>query len=438
MGRKWDDDKGGRKQWIAWLCEILRECKRVMKPGAAGFVWALPRTSHWTGTACEDAGFEVRDVVTHLQGQGFPKSKSLLKPSSEHWILIRKPGPLADLRIDDCRVAGLADKPFGKQRANRHFDSSKDNLELVEPPDPHPSGRWPANAVFSHTASCVKVGQKDVKGSHSRGSAGSPSNTRAKPQQATLGKFNKQSVVEHVNPDGKETVADWRCAEGCPVAELDTQSGELKPGKLLPGHKRGDGPNVPYGGGGIIRGTYGGDSGGASRFYHQFSHDPTDPQADLPTFIYQAKASRSERERGCDGLPQKSPAFGSATGDGLGRGISDTRQDATHANHHPTVKPLALLRHLCRLVTPVGGTVIDPFAGSGTTGCAAMLEGLSFLGAEREPEYVAIARARIGYHSTQPGRVAGDGVAPQKKSIVAPQKNTAKLRSLRSLPKRVT
>jgi site-specific DNA-methyltransferase (adenine-specific) len=417
MGRKWDDDKGGRKQWIAWLCEILRECKRVMKPGAAGFVWALPRTSHWTGTACEDAGFEVRDVVTHLQGQGFPKSKSLLKPSSEHWILIRKPGPLADLRIDDCRVAGLADKPFGKQRANRHFDSSKDNLELVEPPDPHPSGRWPANAVFSHTASCVKVGQKDVKGSHSRGSAGSPSNTRAKPQQATLGKFNKQSVVEHVNPDGKETVADWRCAEGCAVKALSEQSGTLTSG--MAGKRMVGGPFLAHARDAEI--TVYSDTGTAARFYHQFSPDAgtIGPQAgpqplDLPTFIYQAKASRSERERGCEGIND------------VGRG-----------NTHVSVKPLQLMRHLCRLVTPVGGTVIDPFAGSGTTGCAAMLEGLRFLGAEREPEYIAIARARIGYYATQSGRVVSDGVAPQKKSIVAPQKNATKLRSLSTLPKRV-
>jgi hypothetical protein len=244
-------------------------------------------------------------------------------------------------------------------------------------------------------------------------------------------------VVEHVNPDGKETVADWRCAEGCPVAELDTQSGELKSGKLLPGHKRGDGSNVPYGGGGIIRGTYGGDSGGASRFYHQFSHDPTDPQADLPTFIYQAKASRSERERGCDGLPQKMAMRYSEKAQGpLPQQTPSV--PTNQQNHHPTVKPLALMRHLCRLVTPAGGTVLDPFAGSGTTGCAAMLEGLSFLGAEREAEYVAIARARIGHYFAQSGGVASDGVAAQQKSNVAPQQNATKLRSLRSLPKRVT
>ena len=83
MGKSWDDDKGGRKQWIRWMTEVMTEALRVLKPGAHGLVWALPRTSHWTATALEDAGFEVRDVVTHIFGTGFPKSldihKALLK-----------------------------------------------------------------------------------------------------------------------------------------------------------------------------------------------------------------------------------------------------------------------------------------------------------------------------------------------------------------------
>jgi hypothetical protein len=192
------------------------------------------------------------------------------------------------------------------------------------------------------------------------------------------------------------------------------------------------------------------DTGTAARFYHQFSPDAgtIGPQAgpqplDLPTFIYQAKASRSERERGCEGIGLRGKS--NVLGDGMNSAtkvrtkeqeVSGVDRGSIH-NHHPTVKPLALLRHLCRLVTPTGGTVLDPFAGSGTTGCAAMLEGLRFLGAEREPEYIAIARARIGYYATQSGRVVSDGVAPQKKSIVAPQKNATKLRSLSTLPKRV-
>jgi tRNA G10 N-methylase Trm11 len=79
MNKSWDGDKGGRDQWIDWMTEIMSECLRVMKPGAHGFVWALPRTSHWTATALENAGFEVRDVVTHLFGSGFPKSLDVSK-----------------------------------------------------------------------------------------------------------------------------------------------------------------------------------------------------------------------------------------------------------------------------------------------------------------------------------------------------------------------
>ena len=110
MGKEWDGSKGGRDKWIAWLAGILRECRRVMKPGAYGWVWAIPRTSHWTAMACEDAGFAVRDVMTHIQSQGFPKSRSSLKPAAEHWILIKAPGELQELRIEESRIGTASTK----------------------------------------------------------------------------------------------------------------------------------------------------------------------------------------------------------------------------------------------------------------------------------------------------------------------------------------
>ena len=125
-----------------------------------------------------------------------------------------------------------------------------------------------------------------------------------------------------------------------------------------------------------------GDSGGASRFF------------------YCAKASRAEREAGLReaGLRE---AGRSTHGDGIGR---QPKQNIPSRNHHPTVKPLALMRWLCRLVTPPGGIVLDPFAGSGTTGCAAVQEGLGFIGIEKQAEYVTIARARVDhwYRTTEP------------------------------------
>jgi site-specific DNA-methyltransferase (adenine-specific) len=79
MGQDWDHDKGGRAAWIAWMTDVARECLRVLKPGGHALVWALPRTSHWTATAWEDAGFEVRDRVAHVFGSGFPKSLDVSK-----------------------------------------------------------------------------------------------------------------------------------------------------------------------------------------------------------------------------------------------------------------------------------------------------------------------------------------------------------------------
>jgi hypothetical protein len=79
MGKSWDSDKGGKREWISWLTEVMVEVKRVLKPGAHGLIWALPRTSHWTAHAIEDAGFEIRDVITHVFGTGFPKSLDISK-----------------------------------------------------------------------------------------------------------------------------------------------------------------------------------------------------------------------------------------------------------------------------------------------------------------------------------------------------------------------
>jgi hypothetical protein len=126
MGKEWDRDKGGRDAWIAWMRSVAAECLRVIKPGGHAFVWAIPRTSHWTGMAWEDAGWQPRDKCYHIFGSGFPKSHNLsgewdgwgtaLKPAAEEWWLFRK--PLSEstvaanvlkwgtgaLNIDGCRV----------------------------------------------------------------------------------------------------------------------------------------------------------------------------------------------------------------------------------------------------------------------------------------------------------------------------------------------
>lgn len=118
------------------------------------------------------------------------------------------------------------------------------------------------------------------------------------------------------------------------------------------------------------------------------------------------KATRAERERGCDGLPERTGAEAVDREPGSA-GMQSPRAGAarkadTVRNYHPTVKPIRLMRWLCRLVTPPGGLVLDPFAGSGSTGVAAVLEGFAFTGCELDPGHVAIAEARIGHASRHP------------------------------------
>ena len=133
---------------------------------------------------------------------------------------------------------------------------------------------------------------------------------------------------------------------------------------------------------------------------HDGSDEVVGLTGDAARFFYCAKASKRDRDEGLDGFAIKKAAglpMRSAGGDRGGEGMDGTKTDrlTTRANNHPTVKPTALMRYLCRLVTPPGGVVLDPFMGSGSTGKAALLEGFQFIGIEREAEYLEIAKARI-------------------------------------------
>jgi site-specific DNA-methyltransferase (adenine-specific) len=434
MGAEWDSNKGGRAQWVAWLTEILVEARRVLVPGAHALIWALPRTSHWTATAVEDAGFEVRDNIVHLFGQGFPKSLDVskaidkaagakrevigsqrlsgsaavpisqkggtfvtgagtapaidvpitapstddakrwagwgtaLKPAAENWILAR--APLAEksvaanvlrhgvgaINIDACRIGWAGDAPSqeewnsrgrgGGQSVSVQFSGGiRDRYAAGA--IPVPSGRFPANVLLSHADGCREVGTKRVKATAAHPATIAASSAKGAERERLIPSLGRGDA------DGLETVPDWRCAEGCPVAELDAQSGERR-SSGGGGHQTGE-----RGGGGIgFNGSAASgistvpyfDTGGASRFF------------------YCAKPSTADKSEHLDAR-----------------------------NEHPTVKSVELMRYLVRLVTPPGGIVLDPFTGSGTTGLAALLEEARFIGVERDEKYAAIARRRISH-----------------------------------------
>jgi site-specific DNA-methyltransferase (adenine-specific) len=135
-----------------------------------------------------------------------------------------------------------------------------------------------------------------------------------------------------------------------------------------------------------------------ANFIHDGSEEATDLLGASARFFYCAKASKADRDEGCEKLQERSAGEcvdrveGSA---GMESPRAGAGRTSGSRNHHPTVKPTDLMRYLCRLVTPPSGTVLDPFMGSGSTGKAAMLEGFAFVGIEREAEYIDIAKARI-------------------------------------------
>lgn len=154
-----------------------------------------------------------------------------------------------------------------------------------------------------------------------------------------------------------------------------------------------NGANQPINLGGGLTKERQADSGNASRFFK--------------SIIYQAKSSKSERNKGCEGLETKQTQGG-------GGGIGDYQDDvnsmsgkygsekAPAKNNHPTVKPIALMEYLIKMITKPGGVVLDPFCGSGSTGVACKKNDFDFIGIEREEEYIKIAEARINAWKKEP------------------------------------
>jgi DNA modification methylase len=351
-----------RVAFVGFVASALRECLRILKPGAYGLVWALPRTSHWTATACEDAGFEIRDRVAHLFGTGFPKGKGCLKPAVEDWWLVRKPGPrVLPLGIDSCRIPGAWTTWRRKDGSICEGGEWFDRGEFGGPVDgEHPAGRWPANLVLSHADGCRPAGTRRVKG-HASGATSSPT-PRAKAPRGTRDGSGRRTPATrtkspdescYAGPDGTEEVEAWECVVGCPIAALDAQAGER--GGKWGRQGKDDAPkdrntySGPWADGGRGQSeAFIGDAGGPSRFFATFGYFP--------------KASRRDRGEG---------------------------------NGHPTVKSTALMEWLVKLVCPPGGVVLDPFAGSGSTLVAALRCGRGFVGIEKEAEYHATAARRL-------------------------------------------
>jgi DNA modification methylase len=344
-----------------------------------------------------------------------------LKPAHEPILVARKPliGTVAEnvlrfgtgaLNVDACRVGTIASIP-GSVHPNRSRLHGIDNrwVELVSPPDPSPLGRWPPNLVLTHAPECRANGIKTVTGSGHWSEYDYETSPPGEPAPTRICGGGKGLRPNATYTGGKspatEQCESWSCAPGCPVAEMDRQSGESNQyARILHARyeRREEGDFGLRSGDTIIPHT---DTGGASRFFPTFSW-----HTEEVSFIYSPKAARSEREAGLEGSAPVAVARSNRAQADLERWVDDFNPQGGNGmndivkvkNHHPTVKPIALLRWLTRLVTPTGGTVLDPFAGSGSEGCAAVIEGFNYIGIEKEPEYAEIAKKRIAYWKTVP------------------------------------
>ena len=411
MGKKWD------ATGIAHDPEFWAECLRVLKPGGHLVAFGGTRTYHRMACAIEDAGFEVRDSLHWIYGSGFPKSLDVSKA-------IDKAAGAERERVKGARTGGMASLNKGNAghgyRGKPYYDDG--NMMMSNEPATDDARQWQGwGTALKPAHEPIVVARKPLIGTvaanvqaHGTGALNIDGTRLVTTDNLNGGAYAKEGSERHDGAENwrfkrggeagsfKQPPGRWppnvllshtedcddKCADDCPVLEMDRQSGISKSAGGRIGNSSGCYSNLGSTGwsGDHQKGDPGyGDEGGSSRFF--------------PCFRYHPKAARKERDEGCDELPAKTGA------DAVGRDPESPGMDSPRAgagrtaaavrNHHPTVKPVELMKWLVKLVTPNQGKVLDPFTGSGTTGIACVLEGFKFIGFEQDPEYVAIATARI-------------------------------------------
>jgi site-specific DNA-methyltransferase (adenine-specific) len=349
---KWDRKQADESRaFQAWCEEWAREALRVAKPGAHLVAFGGTRTFHRLACAIEDAGWEIRDCLSWLYGSGFPKSLDVSKAIDKAAGALQHEGKNFRNTAEGVMALRPTIKPSEYVPPKPFTDAAKQwqgwGTALKPAWEPCILARKPlvgtvAANVLAHGTGAINVDACRIE------SGPSPSVERRKHAAPAMsigatGWTTPARPPSYNEQRGGEALGRWPANVALDeeaAAMLDEQTGISTSRKGNP--RASVAPGVGWGM--TATGAEYDDSGGASRFF------------------YTAKASRRERGEG---------------------------------NGHPTVKPVSLMRWLVRLVTPKGGNVLDPFAGSGTTLLAAHLEGFDYLGIEREAEYVEIIRKRL-------------------------------------------
>jgi len=337
MGKSWDNSG------IAYSVELWAECLRVLKPGGHLLAFGGSRTYHRLACAVEDAGFEVRDQIMWLYGSGFPKSLNLkdewagwgtaLKPAHEPIVVARK--PLTGTVANNVLEWGTGALNIDASRVGLGDEVAIEQGEYIRNSASTAKGYQRPNASSYTDKPKERSGPANAEGRW-------PANVIHDGSDEVLegfpasngGAFPKKSNV----PTGRHYEGGWGAVDNGERTEMG--------------------------------------SGSAARFF------------------YCAKASKAERNAGLEGLPAQ---FAPTMNNGIGGKEHDPETATPKQNFHPTVKPLALMRYLVRLVCPPNGVVLDPFLGSGTTAVAAVLEGFDWVGCELTEDYWPIIEARVAW-----------------------------------------
>lgn len=318
--------------------EIWQECLRILKPGGTLLCFAGTRTQHRMAVNVEDAGFILKDTIMWLYGQGFPKATDISKQLDK---MAGKEARVADHKYG-YTTSGFIPSTLSATPEAQLWNGWKSH-GLKPAYEPILLAMKANEGSYAQNALKWGVAGLNIDGGRI-GTSGARFNGR-KVDSHIYGKYGTSKPKENYGKGRYPTniILDEEAA-----VQLDRQSGTLKSGAMKKPYKytnNGYSLGAPAG---ETKQIHEANSGGASRFF------------------YCAKASKRERNAGCG------------------------------ANHHPTVKPLALMIYLCILSkTPTGGRVLDPFMGSGTTGIACMNTGRDFVGIEKNKEYYDVACVRI-------------------------------------------
>jgi DNA modification methylase len=345
MGKSWDNTG------IANNVKLWEEVLRVLKPGGHMLAFSGTRTYHRMVVAIEDAGFEIRDMINYTYGSGFPKNHDISKAIEKKKgvkPIGKKPayGAIANRELIDERgwnnINNALIMPETQTEETKQWQGFGTALKPSH--EPIVLARKPVEGTIADNVLTYGTGAINIDGSR----------VDTNGEKLDVGGRGKHNRGEGY---GFQPMGDYEIPEG---------QGRYPANTILAADEE-------------VTALFPNDT---SRYFQQIEYNP---------IIYQAKASKKERNKGLDNFEPQ------AVNDGREKDIDNPYQRGTtpRKNTHPTVKPIKLMEYLVKLITPPGGVVLDMFAGSGTTLIAAKTQGFNYIGIELTPEYVEIAEARL-------------------------------------------